>query len=341
MSEDEHVDAAAGDDTNDSAGGGIVYASCTEGGYEVLRYLLDEGVSITRLVSLTPEQGERYSVAGYQSFDGIAEDHDLPVYYPETYELDESDQATLRGYDERLLVVNGWQRLVPGAVLESFERGALGVHGSAYGLPEGRGRSPLNWSLIEDLDRFLLSVIRLDETADSGDIAGTVKFDISPHDDIRTLYYKTAVATQRILAATLDDILAGTHEFRSQAGTPTYYHKREPEDGAINWKNPTHEVYNLVRAVARPYPGAFTAYEGERVIIWEAMPFSDDFRFEADPGTVVRTFETTGEFVVKTADGTLLVTDWEAPSSAWTPERGMKLASLGPRNRVDTPEETS
>ena len=316
---------------------GILYASCTEGGYEVLRYLLDHDHSVTRLLSLRPEQGREYGVSGYQSFASIADDHDLPIHYPETYELDtETDQKYFEAVDASLLIVNGWQRLVPGSILETFERGALGVHGSAYGLPAGRGRSPLNWSLVEGLDRFLLSVIRLDEAADAGAVVGTRKFDLTPHDDIRTLYYKTAVATQEILDKTLDDVLAGTHEAEPQEGTPTYYPKRTPEDGAIHWENPTRDIYNLVRAVARPYPGAFTAYQGEKVLIWEAIPFSDDFVFDAVPGTVVRTFETTGEFVVKTGDGTILVTEWEA--DGWTPDRGMRLASLGERDRVDRPE---
>lgn len=316
---------------------GIVYASCTEGGYEVLQYLLNHDYPVTHLLSLTPEQGDEYGVAGYQSFAGIAERHELPIRYPETYALDTAaDHAHFVGRDERLLVVNGWQRLVPGAVLDTFELGALGVHGSAYGLPAGRGRSPLNWSLVEGLDRFLLSVIQLTEATDAGGVVGTRKFDISPHDDIRTLYYKTAVATQEILDETLDAILAGTHETEPQEGRPTYYPKRTLDDGAIHWENPTRDIYDLVRAVARPYPGAFTAHDDTRVMIWEAIPFSDDFVFDVPPGTVVRTFETTGDFVVKTADGTLLVTDWEVPEAAWTPARGMRLDSLGTRDRADT-----
>jgi UDP-4-amino-4-deoxy-L-arabinose formyltransferase/UDP-glucuronic acid dehydrogenase (UDP-4-keto-hexauronic acid decarboxylating) len=114
------------------------------------------------------------------------------VYYPETYELDtERDRAHFAESDAALLIVNGWQRLVPETILETFERGALGVHGSAHP-PAGRGRLPLNWSLIEDLDRFLLSDIHLDAEADAGPVVGTWKFDVSPHDDVRTLYDKTA-----------------------------------------------------------------------------------------------------------------------------------------------------
>jgi len=101
------------------------------------------------------------------------------------------------------MIVHGWQRLIPGNVLANFERGAVGLHGSAFGLPAGRGRSPMNWSLIEDLDRFLLSALHLDEGADSGGLIATKKFDITDRDTIRTMYYSSSSATQELF----DDIL--------------------------------------------------------------------------------------------------------------------------------------
>jgi len=315
----------------------IVYLGCTEAGYEVCRRLLADGAPVDEIVSLRPEQAARNDVSGYYSFEPLAADHGVPTYYPETYGMDtDADIGHFRDLDADLLVVNGWQRLVPGEILRTSTRGALGVHGSAYGLPKGRGRSPMNWSLVEDLDRFLLSLILLDEGVDSGDIVATTKYEITDHDDIRTLYYKLAVATARMLFETLDPVLSGDHQVEDQVGEATYYPKRTPDDGAINWHDRTRDVYNLVRAVARPYPGAFTQYDGRRVLVWDAIPFSDDLRYDADPGTIVEHFPTRGEFVVKTADGTLLVTDWEAPD--WTPEAGAELRSFGEPDRVDRPD---
>jgi len=317
----------------------IVYVSCTEGGYEVLRNLLRLDHEISAIVSLTPEQAEEHGVSGYQSFEDVATREEIPLHVPEQYDLKTTeDRSLFEALDADLLIVNGWQRLIPGDILATVTRGALGVHGSAFGLPKGRGRSPMNWSLIEDLDRFLLSVLKLDENVDAGGIVDTVKYDVNEHDDIRTLYFKLVVATTQILDENLDAVLAGTCEIREQSGTPTYYPKRTPEDGAIDWAVPTREVYNLVRAVTRPYPGAFTSHEGTRIEIWGAQPFSDDFRFDVPPGTVVQRFVTAGAFVVKTADGTLLVTDWEAEDE-WEPEEGLAIESLADRGRVDAPRE--
>ncbi|WP_254523835.1 methionyl-tRNA formyltransferase [Natrinema caseinilyticum] len=319
----------------------IVFASCTDAGFDLFRYVHEELAEVTELVSLTPEQGERNGVCSYYDHAEYAAEQDISVYYPQTYGMDERDVDHFVTLDADLLLVHGWQRLIPGDVLESFTRGALGLHGSAFGLPKGRGRSPMNWSLIEDLDRFLLSVMHLDEGADSGDVVATQKFDINRHDDIQSLYHKLVMTGQQLFDEILDDVLAGTAELEVQTAEPTYYPKRNPEDGAIHWEDSTRTIYNLVRAVARPYPGAFTEHDGTRVTIWDAQPFSADLLLDERPGTVVQVFQASQQFVVKTSDGTLLVTDWEGEN--WDPERGMVLESLTNElsdspNRIDRPE---
>ena len=314
----------------------IVYASCTETGYEVLRRLLDEGVPVSEILTIEPARAERQGVSGYRSFAEVADEHDIPVYYPETYGMDtDADTEHYRELDGDLLIVNGWQRLVPEDVLSSFTHGAVGNHGSAHGLPKGRGRSPLNWSLIEDLDRFLLSLIRLTPGADEGGVVATRKFDLTDYDTIETLYYKVAIAVQEMLLETLGPLGRGTADVTAQGGDPTSYPKRNPEDGEINWEDTTRDVYNLVRAVARPYPGAFTFDGDTRVNVWEAIPFSDDLVREAPPGRIVQTYEG-DDFVVATPDGSILVTDWEA--DGWTPERGDDLATSPDHGRVDAAE---
>jgi len=312
----------------------IRYATCTEGGFEVLSRLVSEGVTISEIISLTPDQGREYSVSGYFDVSTFAAEHEIPVYYPSEYSMrTEEDIDHFRNQNVDVLIVNGWQRLIPKEILERIERGALGVHGSASGLPKGRGRSPMNWSLIEEMDRFLLSVIHLDADVDSGAILGTRKYDINDFDDIRTLYYKLALATNEILSDTLIPFLEGELTPKPQTGEPTYYPKRTPEDGAINWENSTKDIYNLVRAVARPYPGAFTLSDGNKILVWEAQPFCPDFYTDVSAGTIVRVFTTRDEFLVTTGDGTLLITDWEA--DGWYPENGIELVSQGKRKRED------
>jgi methionyl-tRNA formyltransferase len=314
----------------------IAYASCTRPGHEVLESLLAHDAPISEIVSITPEMARRGNSSKYRSFADAAEDADVPIYYPQEYSMeDPADLDHFQTIDADLLIVNGWQRLVPPEILETFEYGALGNHGSAFGLPRGRGRSPLNWSLIEGFERFLLSIIRLDPGADSGEVVTTKKFDVTTHDTIETLYHKVTMAIEAMLFECLGPVLRDEVEYAEQRGETTYYPKRNPEDGQIHWGNAMQDVYNLVRAVTDPYPGAFTFDDGTRVEIWDAIPFSEDLAMEVEPGTIVESFEL-GNFVVATPDGTLLVTEWEAEN--WAPEPGTKFESPGNHRRVDRPE---
>jgi methionyl-tRNA formyltransferase len=320
----------------------LVYAGCTEPGLDLLRYINEKIIQVDEILTLTPEQGEEYNVAGYYSYRGYAEENDIRIRTPDTYEMrNETDIAYFKDNPGDLLVVHGWQRLIPGQILGQFEHGALGLHGSAFGLPKGRGRSPMNWSLIEGLNRFILSVMHLDEGVDSGGVVATKKFDINEFDTIRTMYYKLVVAAQKMFDEVLVEGLTNGFTVIPQSGEPTYYPKRTPDDGAINWEDPTRVIYNLVRAVAHPYPGAFTEYEDEIVYFWDVQPFSTDFLFDVEPGTIVQVYTPDDEFVIKTSDGSLLVTDWEAET--WEPEEGMTFTSLSndsidSPNRIDRPE---
>lgn len=312
----------------------IVYTSCTEPGHDVLKALLDAGIPIREIVTITPSMAERHGVVKYANFEEIAEEHDIPVYHPETYSMTDADEDYFATRDADLLIVNGWQRLIPESVLRSFTHGALGNHGSAVGLPKGRGRSPLNWSLLLGYDRFLLSVIKLAPGADDGDIVATRKFDLTDHDTIETLYYKVTVQLKDMLLENIEPIVNGESPFETQEGEPTFYPKRTPDDGDIHWGDSTHDIYNLVRAVTDPYPGAFTFQDGTRIDVWEAIPFSTDIGWDVDPGEIIDVFWT-DDFAVASADGSILVTDWQAHDD-WQPESGMQFDLSGENSRVDS-----
>src|SRR5262245_10752974 len=162
----------------------IVMCGCAEVGANLLPALLEAGVQFSQFVVLTPEQGRRYSVSGYADLRPLADRYGIPVYVPMTYALtDVADVAFFEEHRFDLLIQGGWQRLFPAAVLETLSIGAVGVHGSADHLPKGRGRSPLNWSLIEGRSRFLLHLFLIRPGVDDGDVFAFEDFDITPFDD--------------------------------------------------------------------------------------------------------------------------------------------------------------
>ena len=290
----------------------IVMCGCHDVGGHLIGDLIESGVPFSHFVTLTPEQGQRHDIAGYHDLSQLARSHDIPVYNPQSYSLkDERDLAFFREQNFDLLIQGGWQRLFPESVLQTLRVGAIGAHGSADFLPKGRGRSPLNWSLIEGRTRFLLHLFLIKPGADDGDVLDVEDYDINAWDDIRTLYYKMAIAEKRMIKRSLAGLLEGTLPLRPQRGEPSHYARRTPDDGRIDWENmDVRQLYDFIRAQTRPYPGAFGFLDGKEYRIWKAQVFDTRLTYpDAAYGEVVECFD--GQPIVNCRGGLLLLTDFE------------------------------
>ena len=309
----------------------IVFCGCHEAGLKLFYALLEKGLSIDHLVALSPEQGKRHAVSGYYDYRPLAAEARIPVYLPKTYSLsDPADQAFFAEQRFALLVQGGWQRLFPPHVLSNVRIGGLGVHGSADFLPKGRGRSPLNWSLIEDRKRFILHLFLMDSGADDGRIIDFADFEINDFDDIRTLYYKVQIVATRLHLENIPRLLNDEVELREQVGQATYFPKRTPRDGLLNWEEQdVREIYNAVRAQTKPYPGAFAQLEDTWVKIWRCRPFDARILYpDAAYGQVVERFDDT--LVVNCRGGLLLIEDYEVLAASDHAELGIAEVTTGP-----------
>ena len=291
----------------------IVMVGCLEVGWELVSALLEEGVRFDYFVSISKTLAEKNVVSGYQDFADLAQKYNVPIYYAESYTLKaEADLAFFKEHKFDLLIQGGWQRLFPDEMLQTLSIGAIGIHGSSEFLPKGRGRSPQNWSLIEGKKRFIIHLFMMKPGVDDGDVFDFDIFDINEFDTIKTLYYKNFILTKKMLLKNLSRILDGTLVTIPQVGEPSYYPKRTPEDGIIDWSKTVYEIYNFVRALTHPYPGAF-AYIGEvKITLWEAQVFDTRITYPlAQEGQVVEVFKN-GEFVVNCNSGLLLVRKYDA-----------------------------
>ena len=207
-----------------------------------------------------------------------------------------------------LMIVGGWQRLFPESVLDTLKIGAIGGHGSSDFLPKGRGRSPLNWSLIEGKKRFILQWFLIEPGIDDGKIFASADFDILPSDTIKTLYQKNSIVTKLALMENIPRLLNGSCEFKEQLGVPSYYPKRSPEDGFINWEEmDVWEIANLIRALTKPYPGAYGFLGQKQYRIWRSQVFDTRIKYpEAGYGQVVDKY---GEDLIINCRGGLLLVD--------------------------------
>ncbi len=278
-----------------------------------VRGLVAAGIRIDQFVSIDEETARRNKVAGWYDFRVFSEEFGIPIHILERYDLKSArDQAFFAENRFALLIQGGWQRLFPDEVLASLRVGALGLHGSSDFLPKGRGRSPMNWSLIQDCKRFLLHLFLMKPGIDDGDVIDIRDYDINQFDDIETLYMKLAIVNLRMHVESIPQLLTDGVRARPQVGNPSYFPKRTEADGEIVWDEmDLWEIYNFVRAQTRPYPGAFGQLDGRWTRIWRCQPFDTRITYPGvEYGVVVERFER--GLVVNCRGGLLLVTESEA-----------------------------
>lgn len=308
-------------------------AGCKHTTRDLILGLRRYGLKPDHCVTIGPEKAEEQRVAGYMELRPFLDEQGIPYTVAEKYSLkSEVDRERLLALELDLLLVMGWQRLIPDWWLEALSVGAFGMHGSSRPLPHGRGRSPMNWSLIQGKSEFFTHLFRYLPGVDDGPVVGVQTFDITPHDTCHTLHLKNTVAMVHLCGEHVPALLEGTAVLTPQPTEgASYYPKRTAEDGLIYWSDRTAELYNLVRAVTHPFPGAFTYLDdhpGRKVTIWTAIPFDTRLSWpDAVPGEVVEVFYD-GSFVVRTGDSSLLVT-LSAGHEFTESDIGRRLGHLG------------
>ena len=278
------------------------------------------------LITIDPDLGEKHDVADYLDLRSVASAAGIEVYQARSYALkNKADQDFILSLKLDIAFVMGWQRLIPAEVLAGFRIGAFGMHGSSMNLPLGRGRSPMNWSIIEGRQVFYTNLFRYDPGVDSGDVVDTFKFQITDRDTAETMHFKNSLAMKFLIERNIERLAANDFTTTPQDAsvTPTYYPKRSPADSLIDWNMDVHALERFIRAVTLPFNGAFT-FAGEGLIaIYDAQVFDlNEFGYASlQPGSVAAVFES-GKFLVKCYGGLLLVNDFKADFEV---RRGMQF----------------
>jgi methionyl-tRNA formyltransferase len=151
-------------------------------------------------------------------------------------------------------------------VLASASRGGYNMHGSL--LPRYRGRVPVNWAILHGEHETGATLHRMEAKPDAGDIVDQMAVPILPDDVALDVFRKVTVAAELVLRRSLPSILEGTDpRIEQDLSRGSYFGGRRPEDGRIDWTMGARAIHDLVRAVAPPYPGAFTDLAGHRLSI--------------------------------------------------------------------------
>lgn len=303
--------------------------SAVEAGHDLIRALAARGVRLDGIIALSAH-GNRSEVSGYLDAAPLASLLETEIHYVDGYGLSATeDRRRLEALDIDVLIVAGWQRLIPDWLISHCRLGVLGLHGSARGIHAGRGRSPQNWALITGAEGFEISVFLIDPGVDSGPVLASRRFAYTPYDDIVSSYQKSMLLSATMIAKVVADWDGALSRRAVQEGsTATYLPQRKAEDGAIDWTLDAVSIRRQVAALTRPYPGAFSSRGDHRVMIWGARPLGDlELGKPHQPGEVVHVAGG-DRFIVRVGDGYMIVDEFELATDQKPIAVGDVLASV-------------
>lgn len=250
-------------------------------GLPAFEALLDAGANIVAAFTLTDEAAAKRS--GTEDYQPLCRMFNLPLYHISDVNSPEV-VGLLQSLNLDVLFVIGWSQILRAPALNAARMGAIGAHASM--LPKNRGSAPINWALIRGERETGNSLIWLAEGVDTGAVIDRARIPITQYDTCATLYTRVALTNKDMLLRLWRRLANGERPGTPQqdSGEPPLP-RRRPADGLLNWKSPSHKVYDFVRALTRPYPGAFGHLDGERWTVWQAALPPVSAMPIAEPGT--------------------------------------------------------
>jgi methionyl-tRNA formyltransferase len=231
-------------------------------GVRCLSVLLAHGVDVQLVITHTDNPNENI---WFESVERLAAEHHLPCATPVDPNTPEWIER-IRALQPDFIFSFYYRHMLKMEVLSAARSGAYNMHGSL--LPKYRGRVPINWAIIHGERHTGATLHRMVAKPDAGEIVAQQAVPILPDDTAPEVFQKVVVAAEIALDNALPALLAGTAVHTPLNLTQgSYFGGRNAEDGRINWTDSAQQIHNLVRAVAPPYPGAFTDVQGKRLRI--------------------------------------------------------------------------
>ncbi|WP_280234095.1 methionyl-tRNA formyltransferase [Nocardia cyriacigeorgica] len=250
-------------------------------GRKTLQALIDSEHEVVLAVT-HPASEDSYKGIWSDSVEELAREHGIPVHLTERADAETID--LVKRAEPDVIVVNSWYTWMPAELYEMPTYGTLNLHDSL--LPKFTGFSPVLWALISGEREFGLTVHRMDEQLDTGDILVQHSLPIGPEATGTELVFAGMELIPGAVREALDALATGTAEWKPQnKAERTYFHKRSERDSRIDWQWPAADLERFVRALSAPYPRAFSHYRGEKVEILAARVSSA--RYGGTPGRVI------------------------------------------------------
>jgi UDP-4-amino-4-deoxy-L-arabinose formyltransferase/UDP-glucuronic acid dehydrogenase (UDP-4-keto-hexauronic acid decarboxylating) len=247
-----------------------------------IKALLNEGYEISAV--FTHKDSEKENV-WFSSVAEVAAENGIPVYAPDDVNHPIWEEK-IKALAPDVIFSFYYRNMIGESILSIPEQGAFNLHGSL--LPKYRGRCPINWVLVNGETETGVTLHYMTAKPDAGDIVGQERVAISDNDTALTLHKKLVVSAEALLRQELPKIKNGTASRIPQVkGESTYFGGRKPEDGQIHWNQDATAIRNLVRAVTRPYPGAYSYLGNLKCFFWDVSVIIESH--DVEPGSVLST----------------------------------------------------
>lgn len=266
-------------------------------GVRCLSVLLAHGVRVPLVLTHDDAPGENI---WFESVARIAEAYGIVTVAPEDPNAPEVvERVGSLGPD--FIFSFYYRRMLGPRLLAAARRGAFNMHGSL--LPKYRGRAPVNWAVLHGERETGATLHEMVEKPDAGRIVDQQAVPILPNDAAHEVFDKVTTAAEMTLDRCLPALLAGTAALRAQdLARGSYFGGRRPEDGRIDWAQGARAIHDLVRAVAPPYPGAFSFVGGQELRLLRTLDLGERGDAAGAPALFVRD----ARLYARCADGGLL-----------------------------------
>ena len=272
----------------------------TDRGLSVLKTLIDQKRHIKNVLVLNQREHEINNCT-YKIIDLCKKNN---IGFKTSKEVKPQDyEEYLKKQKFDVLFVISWRFLISDACFSLTKKGIFVIHDSL--LPKYRGFAPTNWVIINQEKKTGATLFYIDQEVDAGDIVDQIQIEIGKDETAKTLNDKFLKVYPQLIERNLDNILLGKNKRIPQDHSKaTFSSQRKPEDGHINFAQPTDKIVSFIRGLTYPYPGAFCYFDDEKIIVWEAQKASGNHK-ERAPGEVMDVED--GFVDVTTIDGVLRI----------------------------------
>lgn len=244
--------------------------------------------------------------ADFADLKPICDLHAIPCFCVENIN-DSTSIESIKKLAPDIIFCFGWSQILNLEILNIAPMGVVGFHPAA--LPQNRGRHPLIWALALGLVRSASTFFFMDEGADSGDILSQKFFEITYDDDARSLYNKVTQVALSQIESFLPKLIDGSFaKIKQDHAKANYWRKRSKDDGRIDMRMSSRAIYNLVRALTKPYVGAHIDYQGHDIKIWKVREVDIDLS-NIEYGKVLQSSK--DSILVKCYDGAIEILEHE------------------------------